>query len=58
MSAWQDAVDTLPTCPKCGEQDLPLPAAPTLERQQNGSLTCNTCATNFRPVTFPERHPS
>jgi transcription elongation factor Elf1 len=36
-------------CPACGAFDLPSPAKPTLEREQNGSLTCCSCGHNFRP---------
>lgn len=35
-------------CPKCGETDVPN-AKPTLEPEQNGSLTCRTCGNNFYP---------
>lgn len=38
----------LRVCPKCGDMDKPR-AKPTLERQQNGSLLCLTCFTNFYP---------
>lgn len=37
-------------CPKCGEADVPT-AKPTLEREQNGSLTCCNCGTNFYAPT-------
>lgn len=36
------------SCPKCGERNIPH-AQPTLEREQDGSYTCRTCARNFRP---------
>jgi transcription elongation factor Elf1 len=35
-------------CPHCGAQDIPG-ASPTLEREQNGTLTCRTCSCNFTP---------
>lgn len=35
-------------CPKCGETDVPNAKA-TLEREQNGSLTCRNCGQNFYP---------
>ncbi len=54
MTAWRDAVDAIPRCPHCGEQDKPPPAKPTLEPEQNGSLTCNTCSANFRYPDHPK----
>lgn len=52
MSAFGDAVkqmlaETL-MCPRCHAHNLPK-AKPTLEPEQNGSLTCTTCGHNFRP---------
>lgn len=35
-------------CPGCGDRDIPRAQA-TLEREQDGSYTCRTCSTNFRP---------
>lgn len=37
-------------CPKCQSIDLPAPAKPTLEREQNGSFTCCSCGCNFTPL--------
>jgi len=52
VSAFRDAVrqllDSELRCPKCGAMNLPPPARPTLEREQDGSLTCAQCGTNFR----------
>ena len=35
-------------CPHCGEMNVPK-ATPILEPEQDGSYTCRTCSTNFRP---------
>lgn len=35
-------------CPACGAQNKPAPAKPTLEPEQNGTLTCTICSHNFR----------
>ncbi len=34
-------------CIRCGSCDLEPPAKPTLEREQDGSVTCSCCGANF-----------
>ena len=35
-------------CPHCGDRNIPN-AQETLQHEQDGSYTCRTCSTNFRP---------
>jgi DNA-directed RNA polymerase subunit RPC12/RpoP len=57
MSNWLQATRTL-MCPKCGSTDLVGPGiAPTLEKQQDGSYVCLTCAHAFRAPPEHEADP-
>jgi hypothetical protein len=54
MSGFREAVRRnhnaeIVICPKCGDCDLRGSASPTIEREQDGSLTCKTCSHNWRP---------
>lgn len=40
--------ETVVVCPHCGGQNIPG-AKPTLEPEQNGTLTCTNCSVNFTP---------
>lgn len=53
MGTFNDAIDHMPVCPRCGGSDLPPPARPTLEVEQDGSRTCTICSTNFFPPPVP-----
>lgn len=47
--AVRQMLDDEQVCPHCGARDLPAPAKRTLEHEQDGSLTCAQCGTNFAP---------
>lgn len=46
VTIWR-AVEVM--CPHCGAQNIPG-ARLTIEREQDGSLSCRTCAWNWKEV--------
>jgi transcription elongation factor Elf1 len=46
--AIREMLDAERVCPKCGARNKPR-AKLTLEHEQDGSLTCSQCGTNFQP---------